>query len=245
MSHLWYKLCESSEIGDIERVRFILECGADVHVSYSFPLRVSSRNGHAEVVKLLLEAGADVHACNSEPLRVSSKNGHVRVVHLLLAAGADVHAFNSDPICVSSYNGHVEIVKLLLDAGADVHARDSYSLYISSRNGHAKVVRLLLSRGAVWEREIPNIQNKVVVKPDIRPLLVATFTLRRWFRSRLLCLRLHKIGRVCLMNRVSIELQYAPPKGPFKGGIKYIESQESFHKRAFTREVSQEIFWLS
>ena len=229
-------LCRSSENGYVEIVKLLLEAGADVHADDSESLCRSSENGHVEVVKLLLEAGADVNARNSFSLCMGAYNGHTEVVKLLLEAGANVNPLY--PLHASSRMGHTEIVKLLLDAGTNAHIRDSLPICNAALNGHTEVVRLLLSRGAAWnaawnatwKEEIP---HEVVLKPNIRRLLVATFTLRRWVRSRLMRLRLLRIGRVCLMNRVCIELQYAPPKGPFRGGIKYIESRESFQKRVF------------
>ena len=221
MNHLDIDLCKSSEIGDIDRVRSLLEAGVSAHACDSCALSLSSQHGHVSVVKLLLDAGADVHAWNSEPLMLSAQNGHVKVVKLLIDAGANVSALDSSPLCNSSSRGHAEVVKLLLAAGADVHARDSYSLVISSRNGHIEVVKLLLARGAVWSGYgIPH-----ELKPSIRTLLGATFTLRRWVRSRLMRLRLRKI---VLVHRLCIELQHSPPRGSFKGGVKYIESQERF-----------------
>ena len=231
-----FALCLSSENGHVEVVKLLLEAGAVVHTRGSRPLLASSENGHTEVVRLLLAAGADVNARNSFSLCMGAYNGHTEVVKLLLEAGANVN--RSYPLNASSIKGHTEIVKLLLDAGTNAHIRDSLSICNAALNGHTEVVRLLLSRGAAWnaawnatwKEEIP---HEVVLKPNIRRLLVATFTLRRWVRSRLMRLRLRRIGRVCLMNRVCIELQYAPPKGSFRGGIKYIESRESFQKRVF------------
>ena len=126
-------------------------------------------------------------------------------------------------------------LRSILDCGTSAHIRNSVSLCNAALNGHTEVVKLMLSRGAVWNAAWRG-DIAALIEPSILSLLVATFTLRRWVRSRLMRLRLRRIGRVCLMNRVCLELQYAPPKGLFKGGIKYIKSQESFHKR---------VFWLS
>jgi ankyrin repeat protein len=50
-----------SEWGGLGGVRFLLECGSDVHAlndEGQTPFQVASENGHNEVMRLLLEHGA-------------------------------------------------------------------------------------------------------------------------------------------------------------------------------------------
>ena len=152
----------------------------------------------------------------------SSHSGDIASVKRLLEAGANVHAFH---LTLSSQMGHIAVVKLLLEAGADVHARDSEPLYASSKRGHVEVVKLLLARGAGGTIQETTHKLWAKIKPKVRSLLLATFRLRRWVRCRLMRLRLHRIAS---MHQLSVELQYAPPRGPFRGGIKYAESLCSF-----------------
>ena len=127
-------------------------------------------------------------------------------------------------------------IRFLLTCGTSTAILNSLYLSNAALNGHTEAVRLLLSRGAAWNAAWRGgITDSI--EPNIRSLLLATFTLRRWVRSRLMRLRLHRIPLLHIMHRLCIELQYSPPKGPFKGGVKYIESKESFQKRGFWLKV--------
>jgi hypothetical protein len=115
-------------------------------------LRQAAEEGRVERVKLLLEKGADVNAADVfrwTPLCWASVSGHVEVVKLLLEKGADVNAADGlrrTPLCWASQKGHVEVVKLLLEKGADVNTADTPGwtpLRLASEKGHVEVVKLL------------------------------------------------------------------------------------------------------
>jgi Ankyrin repeats (3 copies)/Ankyrin repeat len=125
------KLIRAVEKGDIERVRKLLEEGADVNKrSASFatnPLGMAAGKGQTEIAALLLDSGADVN----------SKDG---------IAWTALHS--------AAASGCTETAALLLDRGAPVNARDKYDrtpLSMATEKGHTETVALLMKRGATRE----------------------------------------------------------------------------------------------
>ena len=141
-------LIDASQYGNLDRVRSLLDRGADIHAEDDIALRDASSNGHLEVVRLLLDRGADIHAVDDFALILASSNGHLEVVRLLLDRGANVHANDDWALRKASENGHLEVVRLLLDRGANVHAKNDAALRTASIHARLEVVRLLLDRGA-------------------------------------------------------------------------------------------------
>jgi len=143
------ELIDSSKTGDLEKVKTLVEGGANIHVCNDYAVRLASENGHLEVVKYLVEQqGANIRACYDYALRYASYNGHLEVVKYLYDKGADIHTCNNDAVCCASYNGHLEVVKYLVEQGADIHACNDYALCCASQNGHLEVVMYLVEQGA-------------------------------------------------------------------------------------------------
>jgi len=108
------ELIEAVEEGDVERVRGLLERGADPDARDEdgrTPLYIAAANGSVEVARLLLKHGADVNARaidGSTPLHLAVAFGHLDVAELLLERGADVNAGNRgrpDPASPGGYHG--------------------------------------------------------------------------------------------------------------------------------------------
>jgi len=83
-------LSETLSAADIEKIRSLIDSGADVNVTNTngvTPLYVALHKGHTEVVKLLLAANADVNAASKKgktPLDIASQKGHTEIVELLM-----------------------------------------------------------------------------------------------------------------------------------------------------------------
>jgi ankyrin repeat protein len=149
------ELLNACRIGDLEKVKQLLESGADVNVKDDefgcTPLILASCNGHKEVVELLLDNGADVDA--------RDKYGFCMIPFTLEKDGKEalkeleknVHINGWTALMYASQKGYAEIVKLLIEKGANVNAKDDRgftALMLASQNGHKEIVELLKSYGA-------------------------------------------------------------------------------------------------
>ena len=156
------ELYAAARDGDAEKVRLLLEAGADVNWKNDTdhdvtPLFCAAHKDHTECVRLLLAApGIDINQAAQNgytPLIVAVGMGHTECVRLLLAApGIDINQAAQDgdtPLNWAAYNGHTECVNLLLAApGIDVNQTDMFGetpLNRAAQKGHKECVRLLLT----------------------------------------------------------------------------------------------------
>ena len=104
-------------------------CFADVNDD----MFMAAQRGDVEKVRLLLEKGADINykdkiVLGHTPMTIAAAWGHTEVVKLLLDHGASVNQQDDDGTsalqCAASTTKS-EMVKLLLDRGADVNHRDN------------------------------------------------------------------------------------------------------------------------
>ena len=91
------ELLEAARLGNTERVRQLLQNGADVNLSTheGTPLMAASLSGSAELVELFLDNGADPDRedlSGNRPLIAAVKAWDLEIVELLLDRGADVNA---------------------------------------------------------------------------------------------------------------------------------------------------------
>ena len=143
------KLHQAVMIGYTDRVRHLINTGADVNLLArrgSEPVGASSsegasalilaaQNGHVEIVRLLVTANAMLDVRSREDntaLFIAAARGHAKIVSLLLEAGAAIDRRGGNmgdgddldtPLTRSAYEGHAAVVRLLLAAGASVDAR--------------------------------------------------------------------------------------------------------------------------
>ena len=124
-------LFEASAAGDAERLRELLDEGADPNefADDGFTaLGLACYFKRPEAARLLLGRGADVHQ--------RARNEQIQVL--------PIHAAAAD-------GGSVEIARMLLDAGADVNATQPggfRAIDAARMDGNAELERLLLERGA-------------------------------------------------------------------------------------------------
>ena len=122
----------AASLGDVERVRRLLEAGARVDTvkdDGNTALHCAAIMGHNKVVELLVEEEADLEVTGNSgttPLMMAASMGHLEIVKTLLQAGANPdtkHQFGkTTAIHFAAEVGRNEIVKLLCDSGAHVEA---------------------------------------------------------------------------------------------------------------------------
>ncbi len=109
--------------------------------------------GDAERLRELLDGGADPSAFAPDgytPLQLAAFFGRRQAAELLVERGADLTAVSTNemetyPLQAAVAGSHTEIALLLLDAGAPATAR---SLESARQSGNEELERLLLERGA-------------------------------------------------------------------------------------------------
>jgi ankyrin repeat protein len=163
-------LYHASRRGDLERMRELIDRGADVNQAIEgdgSPLIGAARAGQLGAVKLLLERGADPNLAvegDGNPLIMAAREGHREVAALLLDRGAHVNQVvpsDETALIQASGSGRADMVKLLLARGADVNIRVwaerslgrpegewRTALSMARREGHTAVIQLLLAAGA-------------------------------------------------------------------------------------------------
>lgn len=156
---------------DVEKVRALLEEGADVNATQGdgmTALHRAARTGSLGMAELLIGAGANLEAKTRlgehTPLHVASASGRSGVVALLVAAGADVNSrttTGATPLHFAAASGSADAAAALLSSGAEVDAREPLwgqtSLMFAAAAGRTEVIELLLEKGAN-----PAISAKVV-----------------------------------------------------------------------------------
>jgi len=110
-----------------EKVRVLIEHGADVNVTYNGTLTALTEAvfaGYGDIAWILLENGADVNARYGDkntPLMVAAMKGRRNLLQLLLEYGADVtlkNMFGKTALSFAEERGDAEIAHLLRRAGA-------------------------------------------------------------------------------------------------------------------------------
>jgi ankyrin repeat protein len=130
-------ICTAASIGDLERVRTLLDQDptlanrlseyASYYIGSGSPLKNAAARGHIEVVRLLLERGADPNlpepgiAPHGYALYSAVANGHVEIVKLLLAHGAYPNPpveSSADALSRAISNSDQPMIDLLCSYGA-------------------------------------------------------------------------------------------------------------------------------
>jgi len=157
----------------LEKVKSLLECGADVNAIWLFngtPLHMAARQGHIEVAELLIANGADVNVkyYDITPLDDAVGSGHKDIAELLITKSADVNAKglgNSTPLHEAAVFGHMDVIELLLKNGAEVNVKnDAGQMPLSwpAYYGNTDIVKLLVANGADVNARNPERREPVL-----------------------------------------------------------------------------------
>ncbi len=98
-------------------------------------LHKAAREGDADRVKELLDAGADVNGRNADkqrlqytPLHWAAYYGHLEIAELLISRGADLDAEDPDystPLYLAVEQAHPKVVAFLISKGAEVNVKSN------------------------------------------------------------------------------------------------------------------------
>ena len=158
-------LMQAAWTGNVDRVKFLLDCGAGVEAATRYggtALMMACEAGHCEAAHLLVErGGANVNAAipsdGMTALMWACKFGRLDIVRFLVErGGANVNlagtSTGTTALMVASEFGRLDTVRFLVEhGGANVNAARTDSgltaLMWASRKGHVEIARLLVERG--------------------------------------------------------------------------------------------------
>jgi ankyrin repeat protein len=148
-------LMACSITGDLTRVRWLLEQGADVNAAQMgngiTSLMLACGKGHLEVVRELLACGANANAQTTtcwNTLMSAFSSCYLDIVRD--GGGVNSH-FGKSPLMWACQNGHLDVVHELLGRGASVNTTPNgfkTPLMWACQSGHLEIVRVLLGQGA-------------------------------------------------------------------------------------------------
>ncbi|HXF52940.1 MAG TPA: quinoprotein dehydrogenase-associated putative ABC transporter substrate-binding protein [Hyphomicrobiaceae bacterium] len=123
------ELSNAINANDIERVKFLVEKGADVNAPDPqgwLPLQNAARQRQDAMIAALIDLGADPNKASADgttPLITAAMRDHVPSVKVLIEKGANVeepgpHGYR--PLAMAIADGRYEVAKAMMEAGADV-----------------------------------------------------------------------------------------------------------------------------
>lgn len=160
-----FALHSAVQLGDINRVRELIETGVDVNERDGFhysPLMYAVIQGNVEIVRILIASKAvpgirrdsTHYIYGTDPILLAVRGGQREIVKLLLDAKADTDVTDvsgNTPLWLAVEARDSESVKLLIDAGADVHVKNRRGeslLQLAKRtNADDQIVKMLTASG--------------------------------------------------------------------------------------------------
>jgi hypothetical protein len=160
------ELFAAARKGDTERIRALLDQGADVNAKWRYDataLLMACMRGHAPTVRLLLDRGAKVDVKDTfygiTPLSAAADKGSAEVVKMLLEKGAP----GKDEALIAAASGkEIEVVRTVLAIGEIKPESLTEALTAASNSGQTEIADLLKKAGAI-EGPKPN----AIVDPAI------------------------------------------------------------------------------
>jgi ankyrin repeat protein len=155
-------LCLAMESGNIDKIRFLLDTGVDLHGQNSdvynllshytiFYLDCNRHQNLIPILNLLITSGVKFGERDHLAVELLSNLGRFDALKFLITAGADRTKLAWTELIEAIVLGSVADVKAAIDLGADLHVRDSIGrtpLLFSLHVGELDKAKLLLSSGA-------------------------------------------------------------------------------------------------
>jgi ankyrin repeat protein len=155
-------LSRAVQAGDLQKVKAVLDAGADVRYERPHKYNVLIDVMHSDprglqlvpIVQLLIDRGAELNTVTpyrESALSVSSNRGRFDAVRVLLAAGADPAPLEWTPLMRAVALGSLDDVKAEIENGADLTGRDFWdrtAWLLSLNAGDVAKAKLLLGAGA-------------------------------------------------------------------------------------------------
>ena len=125
------ELSNAVNANDVDRVKFLVEKGADVNQPDPqgwTPLQNAARQRKDGMIKALIELGADVDRPDDSgmtPLIAAAMRDHIPSIKVLIENGADIEQPGQEgfrPLALAIAENKYESAKALMEAGADVSA---------------------------------------------------------------------------------------------------------------------------
>uniref|UniRef100_A0A8B9TJS9 Ankyrin repeat and kinase domain containing 1 n=1 Tax=Anas platyrhynchos TaxID=8839 RepID=A0A8B9TJS9_ANAPL len=176
--------------GDVDRVKFLLSCRADVNsqaVCGYTPLIMAVQRRSPEICSVLIEHDADINMPDEDgwtPLHFAAQNGDDRIVRLLLDHQAQVNAQEHDgwtPLHLASQNNFENVARVLLSRQADSNTQEvdgKTALHVAACFGHVSLVKLLASQGADLEKKQKNHRTPLHVAVERGKFRVVHYLLK-------------------------------------------------------------------
>jgi ankyrin repeat protein len=159
------QLRKEAHKGNLEKVKQLIEDGADISFESHAALRFAAQEGHINIVQFLIERA----------LRYAIANNHPKVARLLIEHKADIAyakkaavkcMFHPDKVIQfleqeeeklkeetininvqlrkEAYEGNLEKVKQLIEDGADISFESHAALRFAAQEGHINIVQFLI-----------------------------------------------------------------------------------------------------
>lgn len=115
-----FALCESTKVGNLNVVEYLVAEGAHVGSRLHAALLTVSEKGYTSIVRRLLDHGADLCFSDNRALIISAEHNHFDVGQLLIEHGGDIHTQKDFPLRFSIYSHNLPAVQFLLKKGSDI-----------------------------------------------------------------------------------------------------------------------------
>jgi ankyrin repeat protein len=155
----WTPLVYAAYWGNIDIVRYLVSCGANVNPHPNdrwrplmwTPLMYAAKHGDHDMVRYLVDNGANVNTCSLRdqvlyrlsPWMHAIKLGSIDILKFLVDNGANVNEYSCTTFAVSESNDNLEMIQYLVSI--DVTFNIGVVLEHAARYGHLELIKYLVN----------------------------------------------------------------------------------------------------